>query len=266
MTKIGILYICTGKYAVFWDRFYKNSEKYFFTENEFEKHYFVFTDDSKIKSNENIHVYYKESEGFPLDSLKRFELFLSIKIDLIKMDFIYFLNANMDFVDFVGKEIIPKAEYSGLVGVLHPGYYKSKKEALPYERNSLSTAFIPYKKNYLYRYFMGGFNGGKTIDFLELCNVCFENIKIDESNNIMACFHDESHINAYFFDKNILILSSRYGFAEDTKHSFKPKVVILDKVKNYGAFFKKDYADPFQNESPFKKENWLYRLIKKIKK
>ena len=29
--KVGILYICTGKYIVFWEEFYKSCQKYFLT-------------------------------------------------------------------------------------------------------------------------------------------------------------------------------------------------------------------------------------------
>lgn len=48
MKKIAILYICTGKYDIFWEDFYKTSEKYFL--NNSEKHYFVFTDAQDRKS------------------------------------------------------------------------------------------------------------------------------------------------------------------------------------------------------------------------
>ena len=128
--KVGILYICTGKYSVFWERFYKNSEFFFFTESDVEKHYFVFTDNDSIKSSQFVHVYKRRSQGFPLDSLMRFEIFLSIQNDLTEMDYVFFLNSNMDFVDYVGKEILPKNQL-GLMGVLHPGYYNKDKKVFP---------------------------------------------------------------------------------------------------------------------------------------
>ena len=39
--KIGILYICTGNYTVFWEDFYESFSKYFCTNSEI--HYFVFS-------------------------------------------------------------------------------------------------------------------------------------------------------------------------------------------------------------------------------
>lgn len=258
--KIGILYICTGKYSVFWEKFYESAERFLLTDKDIEKHYFVFTDDEKIREQSNIHVYKKTSGGFPNDSLYRFETFIGIEKDLREMDFLFFLNSNMNFIQNVGKEIIPFKE--NLMGVLHPGFYNSDKNNLPYERNKKSTAFIPNIKNISYHYFMGGFNGGKTEDFLQLCKKCHDNIVIDAGNKVMACFHDESHINRYFVDKNILILPSSYGFAEDTVHDFVPKIIILNKVKHYGEIFQKEYANPLTLESPFSAKNYFERIKK----
>lgn len=40
--RIGILYIATGRYYVFWEDFYKSAEKYFLP--NLEKQYFIFSD------------------------------------------------------------------------------------------------------------------------------------------------------------------------------------------------------------------------------
>lgn len=263
--KVGILYICTGKYSVFWDRFYRNSEKFFFKEKGVEKNYFVFTDDENIKPSQFVHVYKRSPQGFPLDSLMRFEIFLSIQNVLKEMDYLFFLNSNMDFVDYVGKEILPKNQL-GLMGVLHPGYYNKDKKVFPYERNEKSTAFIPFKRKVKYHYFMGGFNGGKTDSFLRLCNECNENIKKDKNKGILACFHDESHINKYFFNKDIHILDSSYGYPEDWALSIEPKCIILNKSKHFGNYFIKEYANPFLLPSPFEKNNIFKKAINIIKR
>lgn len=41
--KIGMLYLCTGPYSLFWEDYYHSFEKFFL--EDIEKHYFVFTDD-----------------------------------------------------------------------------------------------------------------------------------------------------------------------------------------------------------------------------
>ena len=70
--KVGILYICTGKYDVFWEEFYKSCEKYFLPNSE--KYYFVFTDSNHLydeENNKNIKKYYQENLGWPDNTLKR---------------------------------------------------------------------------------------------------------------------------------------------------------------------------------------------------
>lgn len=60
--KVGILYICTGKYIVFWEEFYKSCQKYFLSDSECVKQYYVFTDVDKIYQEDvdvNIHRFYE---------------------------------------------------------------------------------------------------------------------------------------------------------------------------------------------------------------
>jgi hypothetical protein len=236
--KIGVLYICTGNYSIFWKTFYQSAQQYFLTDCE--KHFFVFTDDLKIKGTDFIHVKHESSKGFPLDSLLRFDMFLSIKKDLIEMDYIFFFNSNMQFVKSIGKEILPINIDSGLVGVFHPGYYSNKKiNQYPYERNVRSKAFIKFKRNLTYHYYMGILNGGKTSDYIKLSEICSENIYKDMENGLMAIYHDESHLNKYFHGKEVLNLSPAYGYPEGSNIPIEPKILILNKMKHGGSYFDK---------------------------
>ena len=55
MTKsIGILYICTGPYVLFWKDFYESFEKNFLP--SYEKRYYVFTDAEEIFAEINLIV------------------------------------------------------------------------------------------------------------------------------------------------------------------------------------------------------------------
>ncbi len=93
--KIGILYICTGKYSIFWKKFYSSMEKNFIVDAE--KHYFVFTDSPDIefeKENRRIHRIYQEDLGWPNNTLMRFHMFLKQEKELVNMDYLFFFNAN----------------------------------------------------------------------------------------------------------------------------------------------------------------------------
>ena len=176
---IAVLYIGTGDYSVFWNNFYKSSELYFLPNHK--KHYFVFTDDDNIETTHNITKIFKKCEGFPFDSLYRFKMFLTIKSELLKYDFIYFFNSNMIFLTLINDEILPKQNIleNGLLAVLHPGHFQKHFIWYPYERNTSSLAYIPYNRIKKYFYFMGGVNGGVSSQYLKLIETCAINIDKD---------------------------------------------------------------------------------------
>jgi len=73
---IAILYICTGKYDVFWKQFYKSCRKRFIP--DYSKDYYVFTDAEILYKEEqgNVHKIKQECLGWPFDTLMRFQMFL----------------------------------------------------------------------------------------------------------------------------------------------------------------------------------------------
>lgn len=236
--KIGILYIATGKYSCFWQEFYQSSEKYLFTNDE--KHYFVFTDSPDIKGD-NVTFFYRECQGFPADSLFRFEMFVSIKEQLESMDYLYFFNANTVFQEKISDEIIPHKEHSYLVTVIHPLESIKKRSLLmfPYEHNKKSLAYIkPYTKP-KYHYYQGCFFGGRTAEVLALCEQLNSNIQNDYERGIVALVHDESHLNRYFRDNPPLALGDKYAVPEGWNLKMKGKILLRDKTKISASFNKR---------------------------
>ena len=134
-----------------------------------------------------------------MDSLFRFELFLSIEAELRSFDEVYFFNTNMQFLDTVGEEIIAPETGNRLVGVLHPadGIRHLPPCFFFYERNKKSAAYIaPWEKNY--HYYMGVIIGGHVPQFLDMTRILASDIRKDYKLGIIAKFHDESHLNKYF--------------------------------------------------------------------
>jgi hypothetical protein len=235
--KIGILYICTGKYTIFWKDFYLSMEKNFLT--ELDKHYFVFTDSSNVDfENENprIHKIYQENLGWPDNTLKRFHIFLNSEKKLLAMDYIFFFNANLLIEDKITpEEFLPTLE-NPLLATIHPGFYNKKINKFTYERNKKSQAYID-KKSGKY-YFAGGLNGGITKDFIDAIKIMKSMIDIDNINNIIAKWHDESHWNKYLLGRNdVKILTPAYLYPDNIKIPFIKKISIRDKNK-YGGYAK----------------------------
>ncbi len=76
METIGILYIATGRYTLFWNDFYSSARKFLFP--NVSKKFFVFTDMTDLGEEENnpdiirIKIPHRE---WPYNTLLRFEMF-----------------------------------------------------------------------------------------------------------------------------------------------------------------------------------------------
>ena len=234
-TQIAILYICTGKYNQFFHEFYTSCERYFLVDQAINKQYFVWTDDVSLCNADNVHLIYHACQGFPADSLFRFDMFLQKENELCSYDYIYFFNANALFCQPVGEEILP--DDTGLVAAQWPGRTSQPALLYPYERNKQSKAYIaPFHPPY--RYYMGGINGGTAKDYLAMAQICARNIRDDYDNGIIARFHDESHINKYLRSHPCKILSQEYCWPEEWPCQFTPKIIFRDKVK-FDSYFNK---------------------------
>lgn len=240
--KIGILYICTGKYDVFWNDFHQSAEEFLMPDTE--KHYFVFTDSTQIQSDSRVHKIYQERLGWPKDTLMRFHLFLTIEDQLKQMDYLFFFNANYTFIKKItSEELLPAGNDNYLTGQIHPVAYYKKRKDYNYETNPTSTACV--NENEGTYYFAGGLIGGRTTEFLKMCHQLKNNIDKDFENDIVAVWHDESHINKYFSVTEPKKLHPGYCYPQNWYLPFEQKTLLLDKNKLGGHAFLR--GEPAQN-------------------
>jgi hypothetical protein len=246
MKKIGILYICTGPYILFWEDFYKSFENKFI--KDYEKHYFVFTNSNDIynSQNERVHLYSIENQPWPLVTLLRFQTFLSAEKDIEKCDYLLFSNANIVCEkEILSDEILPREDKGENIFVTtHPGYYQKPRVFFPYERSQRSLAYIPW--NLGKTYVIGAFFGGTSKAFIELCKTLKKNIEEDLKKNVIARWHDESHLNRYIIGKDsVRILSPEYCYPVGLKVSYSKKISSVSKqvkfdVKTFKGYYAKE--------------------------
>ncbi len=235
MKKIGILYICTGSYKLFWKDFFETSQQFLLP--DFEKHYFIFTDDIYFFNNfnkSNIHLKLIENLPWPLITLFRFRYFLSVKQELSKMDYLFFSNSNMKFVDIIRSEdFLPRKEKNEHIFVVeHPGYIYAKTIEKPFERSKKSLAKVPF--NSKTPYVIGAMNGGEASAFLEMSELLCTRIENDLKHNIIAQWHDESHLNKYVSTHNgIRILSPSFCYPFGIDVPFEKKIIAVSKQDKF---------------------------------
>lgn len=225
--KIAILYICTGKYVQFFKDFYESTERYFFA-GKAQKEYFVWTDDTHLTTDNNVHLIEKRCEGFPKDSLFRFEMFLQVKEEILKCDYVYFFNSNALFVKPVGEEVLP--DKTGLVATLWGKRNEKPAFLFPYERNRKSKAYIPPHKG-PYHYVAGNFNGGNVLEYMKLATILAQDTRDDYSRGIVACVHDESHLNKYMHEHGCKILDARFCWPEEWKLNEETTIMLRNKTR-----------------------------------
>lgn len=206
---VGLCIMATGKYIMFVMPLVASARKHFCSNHSVT--FFVFTDGQLPAAPDIIRIEQKKM-GWPYDTMMRFATYLRHADLLGRMDYLYACDADMLFVDTCGDEILGKR-----VATCHPGYIGNKPvwpdPSSDYDRNPESMAYIAPGEGT--HYFAGGFYGGTAYEFLHmmLCNV--GNIMKDLDKNIIARWHDESHLNRYYIDhKPTVILSPSYCYPE----------------------------------------------------
>jgi histo-blood group ABO system transferase len=218
--RIALCIIATKKYIDFVTPLIESAEKYFL--NGHEKHYHVFSD--TLGANTNIVTsHLVKHQPWPAMTLNRYKIILSA--GLKGYDYVYYIDADSLFVDYVGDEILQE-----MVTVLHPGFYRGGGS---WEDNSKSFAYVPvaYRKQYV----CGGFNGGSK--FLHYAKFLASNIENDRQQGITAVWHDESHLNYFYsfrFQQPALDPSYMMPQSEAKRKAwgisnFQPKIIALEK-------------------------------------
>lgn len=228
---IGILYIATGQYKIFFDIFYYNAINFFIADKE--KKFFVFTDDINYFSKyPNVVAIKIDHLGFPLNSLLRFRYFNQNKDIFEGIEKLIFMNANLLIVKEILYEDFFKFENKyDFWGVNHPGFFHKNNLEFPYERNEVSKSFMNYGTGQYY--FQGCLIAGKKNEFLNMCQKIDHNIMLDLKNNYIAIWHDESHLNKYFSEHEIGVLDSGFAYPEGWILPFEKKIVQISKEKYF---------------------------------
>lgn len=230
-TRIAILYICTGKYTVFWKEFYETFEKNFLRASE--KTYFVFTDSKKLPyaTEKNVCLIPQKNLGWPDNTLQRFAMFVREEERFKDYDYTFFMNANMLCLEEVTEEDFLPIKEDILVAVDAIAYGKNPDD-FTYDRNPLSKAYIPFGEGKYY--VMGGLNGGKTAPYMKMVHELKDNVDEDTKNGVMAIWHDESHLNRYIIGREDLkILPPCYGGIEEWDLPYEQVMLFRDKSRYF---------------------------------
>jgi len=234
--QVGILLISTRAYKKFVQPLVHQIDKYFLPIED--KVIFVFTDQyqSELESENSIIQILIPDYKYPYASLFRYKIFIENEAELKRCSHLVYLDVDMAIENIVSEDIL----CDGLTMTYHPGFYTKREEVGQWGSNGVvkeSLAWIEPEKRF--GYVAGGFNAGRTEEFLEMAKVLSKNIEDDSRRGVMAEYHDESHMNAYIknvYNGTVLYLTPSYCLVQQ-KHlreawgisGLKPVIVALSK-------------------------------------
>lgn len=230
--KVAITFIGTSKYLNFLPQYYEKIHDNFLPNSE--KTFLVFTD-GEGDFPEDIKVYPQEHLDWPYITLTRFEIINNARDEILKNDWLVFLDADTLVVDKVLEEEFFTEK--PLFGVWHPCHYLQmpphNKPPGAFETNSKSLAYVDFQKDVPTVYYQGCLWGGKVPEVLEMIDELQDRTNKDLKNDVVAVWHDESHLNKYFIEHKdeVHILGSQYAYPEVfAQHcDFEPKIIHLAK-------------------------------------
>ena len=243
--KVALCFICLNQpYWEFIAKAIEGAKKFFLPDHQVD--YFIWSDlpVEETKKYEAT-IFPTEATQWPMPTLFRYHLFLQQEEKLQEYDYIFYCDIDMVFVNYVGDEILGE----GLTAALHPMYDLRHSYVAPYESNPESAAYIKRSGKIIYdngrprfkpTYFAGGFQGGKTKEWIEAMKEMRKMIDYDfEKNNFIPIWNDESVWNKYLFNNPPdIVLSPAYIYPDSLINeyyvplwgrNYSPKIITLTK-------------------------------------
>lgn len=209
-TAVALTVFAVGRYLdAYLNNFLTSAEEHFMP--GLPVTYFVFTDlPEKVQKitlapRRNIQVVPVEKYSRWQDiSMMRMKTISEIIDEVLQHNFTHVFCFDVDqiFKGRFGSEALGDS-----VALLHAHYYKLPKYRFTYDRNPKSKACMT-EGDY---YYHAAIFGGTCEKVKALADYCYVNIMEDKLNDVEALWHDESHLNKYFWlNKPTKLLSPEY--------------------------------------------------------
>ena len=259
MAKLTIFSVATDRYLEFWLELLSSAEH--FIDKDLNVQWILFTNrENDIpravseRLGTNLVTFRFESSPWPMPTLLRYEL-LASAAEIVEGEIVMHLDADMLFASSLSRADLHQAMGNQKVALVkHPGFFRPKKLARilfylrnptyifrdlksqilnggigSWENNHDSLAFVNRKDRSIY--VCGGAWFGKRESIIDLCRLLSERIQKDLSKNIIAKFHDESHLNWFAANHEVSAVSPRFCFELSYPQliGITPKIIAVDK-------------------------------------
>jgi hypothetical protein len=259
VAKLTIFSVATDRYLEFWLELLSTAEQ--FIDKDLNVQWILFTNrENDIpravseRLGTNLVTVRFESSPWPMPTLLRYEL-LAKAADKVEGEIVMHLDADMVFAGSLTKnDLIQAIGNQEIALVRHPGFFRPSKFAKvifylgnpkyilsdlkshllnggigSWEKNPSSLAFVSRKNRKVY--VCGATWFGRKSSIIELCNSLSLRIQEDLSKNIIAKFHDESHLNWFAANNSFSLLSPKFCYDKNYPQlrGIKPTLIAIEK-------------------------------------
>lgn len=165
---------------------------------------------------------------WPLTTLFKFRYFRSIAPQLAAFDLVIHIDMDM-YVAAPVHESDLLGDGRPLFGVRHPFWQGQPRDFL--ETNPASLAYLPAWQRRGMQYCQGCLWGGRTVQVIQLLEACDTAVEADLRRNVIAKWHDESHLNRYFQANrhSVHTLSPSFAYPEGYGAPYEARIVHIAK-------------------------------------
>ena len=184
------------------------------------------------------------SLGWPYATLLRYSIFKR-HFSSINGEFVMYLDADTEVARPIQlAEISSAIAKKSVALVLHPGYFRVNRSLYrfltlrigPWESRKASAAYVPRSSRK--QYVCGGVWMGRKEGVKNLVTELANHVDIDNSNGLIAKWHDESHLNYWFSKNTCSILDPSWAFSDMYseklgEYQIDPIIRVIDKPSTW---------------------------------
>jgi hypothetical protein len=184
---------------------------------------------------------------WPISTISRYNDYKNSS-ELLQSELVLFIDADMKIIGEVQSTFEPSQWPNEIALVRHPGFYRkgeivrkglsgflpNRTEALgSWEDRSESQAYVSTRRRK--HYVCGGVWMASPEAAIKLCSLLSTRIDADERSDVMAVWHDESHLNWWAANNRHAILSPEYCFVSRYSEldELTPRIEALDKPAEF---------------------------------
>ncbi|XP_078095180.1 alpha-1,3-galactosyltransferase 2-like isoform X1 [Mustelus asterias] len=225
---IGLTVFAVGKYLdMYLESFLVSADEHFMP--GLSVIYYVFVDElpklDSLRLRPNVR---RKLKKFQVDRHKRWQDISMFRMKTIsrliedhvkhEADYVFCFDVDQRFQGRFGTEALSES-----VALLHAWFYRRPKFMYTYDHNPLSAAYLDAEGDF---YYHAAVFGGTWQSVKNLTESCDRGVMQDKQKNVEALWHDESHLNKYFWlHKPTKLLSPEYCW--DSKIGWRRDIRVV---------------------------------------